>query len=117
MDTITVAMLRKVHACEDQVELFERTFGKSARVTLTNCRKAAAAGLDLDWASGQMLSFPAREAYREATAFAWAAYREAWTTPRATHIEAEATAWEAFLEARATGFYHAVLAKAKGGVA
>ena len=48
---VTAAMLRKRGACGDQVQLFERTFGKRRRVLLTleNIKKAQEADLDVMW--------------------------------------------------------------------
>jgi len=93
---ITVDMLREADACEDQVDIFAKTFPTGATVTLTNCRKAVAAGLDLTWAADEWLSAPARKAYEEATATAWKAYGEA-----------KAPALKAYLEAKAPAFYRA----------
>ena len=96
MKTITVKMLRAAKACEDQVELFEATFGPSARITLTNCCKAAVAGLDLAWAARTLFPAPAWKAYDEAKATALKAYEEAM-----------APALKAYDEAKATAFYRA----------
>ena len=96
MTTITAAMLEDARACRDQVELFRSTFGESARITLTNCRKAVDVGLDLDWAAACLLQAPASAAYKTATASAWAAY-EAATAPASA----------AYKTATASAFYHA----------
>jgi hypothetical protein len=47
--TITVEWLHERGACSGQVELFERTFGKSRRLTLRGLTKAAGAGLSVGW--------------------------------------------------------------------
>lgn len=47
---IDAAMLRKRGACDEQVELFVRTFGEGrVLVNLANVKKAMAAGLDVTW--------------------------------------------------------------------
>jgi len=53
---ITVAMLKKVHACPEGVALFRKTFGERVIVSMRNCTSAQAAGLDLEWAAYHLLS-------------------------------------------------------------
>ena len=76
-DRVTVAQLKKWGACADQVKTFARVFPEGAAPTLVNLRKAAKAGLDLDWYAEKVLSPTAWRAYQEATAPAWRAYQEA----------------------------------------
>jgi hypothetical protein len=54
--TITVAWLRERNACANAVKLFRKTFGKSARITAANVRKAVAADLNLDWIAERVLT-------------------------------------------------------------
>jgi len=93
---ITIAQLKKLEACSDQVALFEKIFGASAKVTLENCLIAAEAGLDIDWASQRLLTSRQRAAYLAAEASAWAAYKAA-TGP----------AWADYETARAQAFFEA----------
>ena len=74
---ITAKKLRKLKACKEQVEIFEKEWPQGCRVTLKACRRAVELGLDLNWAVGHILSAPARAAYMEAEAPAWAVYEEA----------------------------------------
>jgi hypothetical protein len=53
---ITVAMLRKVHACPEGIALFRKTFGERVIVSMRNCASAQDAGLDLEWAAYHLLS-------------------------------------------------------------
>ena len=63
---ITLDQLRKLEACEDQLEVFEATFGTSAAVTEVNLHRAVAAGLNIHWLAGKTLPAPALKAYNEA---------------------------------------------------
>jgi hypothetical protein len=47
--TITLDWLQSVKACEEQVVLFESTFGDSAEVTVENLEKAREVKLNLSW--------------------------------------------------------------------
>lgn len=60
---ITLDQLRQAKACADQAALFESTFGQSAEVTLENCLRAAAVGLDLGWAADRLFSPAGRADY------------------------------------------------------
>jgi len=71
MKKITSTQLRRAAACEDQVKLFVRHFGRSVVVTEKLCIEHAQ-DFDWDWAADSLLSVPARAAYNEATAPAWA---------------------------------------------
>ena len=46
---ITVNLLKAFDACDSQIALFRKTFGKSAKITKTNLRKAYKVGLDIHW--------------------------------------------------------------------
>ena len=96
MKTETVRIKDLEGACLDQVRLFAKTFPGGAELTLANCKRAAEARLDLDWAAKNLLTAPALKAYNEATAPALKAYDEA-----------RAPARKAYDEARAPAFFHA----------
>ena len=88
---ITIRMLRG--ACEEQVYLFRDTFPCGAEVTLENCLKAAAAGLDISWAAERFLTAPA-----------WAEYKNA-AAAAAEYKNAAAAAWAEYKKAAAAAFY------------
>ena len=104
--------LRENDACPDQVELFESTFGSSAKITLPNIQKAVRAGLNLSWLVPHLLSprgfkaykkalAPALKTFDKALAPAWKAYNEATATAQKTYEEAKAMAWKTYEEAKA----------------
>lgn len=74
---ITVEMLKAKKACDEQIELFEETFGAEAEVTFENCLKAQKTELDLYWAARNLLTAPATDAYYAAIAPALAALEAA----------------------------------------
>ena len=111
---ITHSLLVSVDACPKQVELFDKTFPRSAVVTLANCRKAAAAGLDFGFAANHFLSGPQHKAYNEATAAAYKAYDEAIAADYKAYNEARAAAYKAYNEATAAAFYQASKTPKKG---
>ena len=100
-DRLTVAQLKKWDACANQVKVFARLFPEGATPTLVNLRRAAKAGLDLDWYARKALSPTALQAYEEATAQAWKAYEEAKAPAWKAYEEAKAPAWKAYEEAKA----------------
>jgi hypothetical protein len=102
--TITASRLESLGACLDQVVLFRKTFGESAPLTLDNCKIAAGAGLDIDWAAQRLLKATAWKAYEEARAPAWKAYVEAAAPAWKAYGEAAATAWKAYVESTATAW-------------
>ena len=67
---ITAKMLREKGACREQVEQFATLFPSGTTVTLRSARRAASAGLSLDWFAVRFLSAPALRAYEEACATA-----------------------------------------------
>ena len=111
---ITVKQLKRLKACDDQVALFEKTFGASAEVTLENCLIAAEAGLDFDWAALRLLTSRQRADYEAATAPARAAYRVATAPARADYEAAIAPAWADYeaATAQARAAYLAATAQA-----
>jgi len=98
---ITIAQLKKLKACDDQVELFKATFGASAEVTLENCLIAAKVELDFDWAARNLLNPAQKAAYEAAKAQARAAYEAAEAPVRAAYEAAEASARAAYAAAEA----------------
>ena len=104
---ITARLLRAHGACADQVSIFRKTFPEGTPVTLSACRKAAKAGLLLDWAADNLLSAAAWKVYNEARAAAWKVYNEARAAAWKVYCEARAAAWQVYNEARAPAFYRA----------
>ena len=75
MHQITAEMLAGKSACRKELELFRQEWPNGFEVTLENCQRAAAIGLDLNWAAKKFLSAPALKAYEEARATAlWNAW-------------------------------------------
>ena len=64
---IIVKKLKALRACEDQVQLFEKTFGPSVVVTEALCVRHADK-FSWDWAARRFLSPKALEAYELAVA-------------------------------------------------
>ena len=56
MKRITAAYLRKLGACESQVETFEKLWPRGATINLRNIHRANAAGLDILWLLQKVLS-------------------------------------------------------------
>ena len=108
MKKVTVKMLDKLDACEEDVSLFIMYFGKEAEVTLENCLICAKLGLDLDWFARRVLSSPAWAKYMESIAPASAKYDEATALARAEYYEAKAQAWAKYEEAMAPARYKAL---------
>lgn len=76
MKPITLKMLRDLEACQDQVDLFEETFGQS--VTLTKAIVNQHAGkFDICWFASQVLKGPALAEYKKVQGPAWAEYKKA----------------------------------------
>jgi len=78
---ITKAILEGKGACPRAIEVFAQEWPDGAEVTLENCRRAVALGLNLAWAVKNLLSPPAWADYDEARDCAkdctWADYEEA----------------------------------------
>lgn len=70
---ITTDLLREHGACEDQVALFEATFGQRAKIGPRNWARAVKAGLDVDWLAC-LLPPAARAEYDRVKDAAWAEY-------------------------------------------
>ena len=105
---ITTKLLERKDACISQVELFQATFGDEAEVTLENCLRAAAVGLDFDWAAQHLLSATARKQYNETVAPARKQYDETVAPARKQYDETVAKARKMFDEARGRAFYKVV---------
>ena len=104
---LTADMLERAGACTDQVETFRRLWPEGGRVTLSRCRRAVEAGLDVDWAATHLLSALALKACEDAKAPAWKAYEDAKAPAWKAYEDARAIAWKAYQDARAIAFYHA----------
>ena len=64
-------MLRAKGACADQLAIFEREWPDGCAVTLDDCHRAVALGLDLNWAAENLLPATAWNAYADAVATAF----------------------------------------------
>jgi len=111
-NTVTLAWLEKLGACNDHIELFAKTFGDSTAVTPEAITRAAAVGLDLDWIAERIITATALKAYKEAKAPAWKAYEEATAPALKAYEEGAATAFKAYEEGAATAFKAYVEAEA-----
>jgi len=94
---VTAQMLRRKHACEGQVAIFEKEWPDGAEVTFDSCQRAVALDLDISWFAAEFLPAPAFEAYEKARVTAWDAY-----------VKARAPAWDAYVKATATALYEAI---------
>ena len=104
--TITGARLRAEGVCDEQAAKVEEMWPEGARLTLANLRRAARAGLDLDWVAERL---PAQaQAAAPALAQARAAYDEAMAQAWAAYCEAIAQAWAVYDEARAQALWQVV---------
>ena len=101
---ITARLLRARGACHEQVQLFRKTFPEGTPVTLSACRKAAKAGLLLDWAADNLLSAAAWKVYNEARAAAHQVCDEAKAAAWVCN-EAGVAAYKIYDEAKAPAFY------------
>ena len=72
---VTKQMLIDADACQNQVDLFEKTFGDSVVVTLSRAKKVANL-FQWDWAV-QLLDGQGYAEYRRAMTAAWAEYERA----------------------------------------
>ena len=96
--TLTLAHLKSLGACEDQVELFESRFGESVELT-KELMIEQSKDFDLDWLADEILSTDDLKAYDEAIASALKAYEEAEAPALKAYEEAAAPAWKAYEEA------------------
>jgi hypothetical protein len=106
MKKVTVKMLDKYNACEEDVSLFILYFGKEAEVTLENCMICAELGLDIDWFASRVLPEPAWAEYRKAMAPAWAEYNKTIKQAWAEHRKAIKQAWAERRKAMAPALYY-----------
>ena len=107
-DRVTVAQLKKWGACADQVKSFARVFPEGATPTLVNLRRAAKAGLSLDWYAEKALSPTAWRAYQETKAQAWRAYQETTAPAWRAYQETKAQALRAYQETTAQALRNAI---------
>ena len=73
---VTATQLRKLRACQEQVDLFVATFGESVEITEALCLEHAG-NFDWDWAAYNLLPAPAWADYERAMASAEADYERA----------------------------------------
>ena len=107
MKPITLAYLKSLDACQEQVDLFAQTYGESVTPTPAVC-EAVAQLFDFNWLGKEVFGEAYREAlapheraYREAVATLWKAYQEAKAPHWKAYEEARAPHWKAYEEARA----------------
>ena len=101
---ITIGLLEDHGACESQCQVFATEWPKGCTVTLADARRAAELGLDLEWASRNLLTAPAEKAYQDATATAEKAYQDATATAWKAYQDATAPAKKAYQDAKARAF-------------
>ena len=101
--TITYQQLVDLEACDSQLALFKTVFGEQVVISPETLSEVLpkAAGFDIDWLAGRVLTNQARKAYEEARAQAWAVYNEATAPAWKAYREARAQAWAVYQEARA----------------
>ena len=112
---ITESRLTSSGACASQVAKFSELWPAGCVVTLATARKAAAAGLDLDWAARNLLSDSARDAYSAAMADAARAYSAAIADAARAYKAAMADADRAYSAARVHAFVAACRVQDKEG--
>ena len=88
---ITAELLRENGACGEQVALFAATFPAGGTTCARNLRKAAKAGLAIEWLA-QLIPADRRAEYYKACAPAWAEYYKACAAAWAKHDKACAAA-------------------------
>lgn len=86
MTKITLIMLKRAGACEEQVQEFERRYGQETTVTVDACL-AVACVFNWHWAASHLLSDEALAAYKAVERPALVAYEAA-----------ERPAWEAYMD-------------------
>jgi hypothetical protein len=101
---ITESMLIEHNACSEQVAKFSALWPNGCVVTLATSRQALAAGLDLNWAAWNLLSFSARDAYSAAIAEPRRAYSAALADADRAYSAATAEPRRAYDAARAPAF-------------
>ena len=102
--SITLQTILDFHPCDPTA--VEKFFGnhQSLKITLANCKRAAKAGLDLNWLAKNWFKAPAYKAYQEAIAPAYKAWQEATAPAYKAWHEATAPAYKAYQEATATAY-------------
>ncbi len=102
---ITLNQLKGLDACEEQLKLFEETFGEEVSFkTKAQAVKVAvkmAHKFDFDWASDNLLKGDCLKVYLEALAPFLKAYNEAEAPLLKAYNEAKATLLKVYLEALA----------------
>lgn len=75
---VTIALLRHLNACEDQILLFEQTFGVRAQITSRNIARAVEAGLAVWWIAAHVPNLRLADRERLAAASDDPAYWRGW---------------------------------------
>ena len=97
MKRITVAMLKRMGACSDEVDTFKREWPRGCAPNKKNILRAQELGLSVDWFIDRALTGSALAEYKKATAPALAEFRKAKAPAWAEYNKAEASAWAAIL--------------------
>ena len=105
---ITLKQLNELGACENQLKLFEETFGEEAifktKAQAVETAIKMARKFDFEWAAIKLLSRGYRKDYQETKAPLWEAYLEAKAPLRKAYKEAIAPLQQAYEEAIAKLF-------------
>ena len=99
---ITAADLAAKGVCAPKVAQFVALFPMGSEVSLADCRKAANAGLNLDWFAWTFLRPPALAVYERAKAPAWTACERAEAPALAVYKQVQAPAWTEYERATAS---------------
>ena len=103
--TITLAQLVEADACQEQVDLFQSTFGESVELTLELCVKHAY-DFSFCWAGDNLLNRNKRAAFQAAKGPQYAAYRAAVALHEPAFQATMALRWAEYQVAAATEFFN-----------
>ena len=111
---ITLAQLKRLHACEKQVTLFHSLFGQSVEVTEALCLEHVDK-FDWDWAVQHLLTATAQAEYNRVMAPASAEYNRVMAAAWAKYNRVMAAAWVDYdrVIAAAWAKYNRVMAAAR----
>src|ERR1035437_4023857 len=101
--TLLLSTLITHKACQEQVNLFRKTFGDSVEITPNLCKQHAQS-FRFNWAATHLLSAPALKLYSETYAPALKLYNETYATALKLYDETYATAWKLYDETYATAW-------------
>ena len=99
MKRITVAMLKRMGACSDEVDTFTREWPRGCAPTEQNILRALDLGLNVYWFADRALTAPAWTEYEKATDSALAEYDKAKDSAWAEYEKAKDSAWAEYEKA------------------